>query len=151
MDITQKQGTWEIFTAGKEKIGFLSAAIVSKNNAAVRKESPAKVAEKTDIQASQVVKNESSFVLAPAAAEKKVLRVVSIVARIPHSTFKKGYIKMQVGDQTIQTKTIKSRAGELVFIDAIQIPLDTADTAVRVQVFTVNINKEENPMGEGTL
>ena len=86
------------------------------------------------------------------AKEKKVMRVVSIVARIPNSNMKKGFICIKVGDQVIQTKSQKSRAGELVFIDAHQIVLGDNDTDARVQVFTINsIDKTEQMVGEGTL
>ena len=40
VDLSQKHSTWEILTSGKEKIGFLSASIASRNNSFVgRKES----------------------------------------------------------------------------------------------------------------
>ena len=73
--------------------------------------------------------------------EKKVLRVVSIVARIPNSNLRKGYIILDVNGEIMQTKTIKSRSGELVFIDANQIDLNSNDTAARIKVFSINANK----------
>ena len=55
-------------------------------------------------------------------------------------------------NKIIKTKTIKSRAGELVFVDAKQLPLEYADTAAQVRVHSINaITKEENMVGEGTL
>ena len=84
--------------------------------------------------------------------------MVSIVARIPNSNMKKGYMSIQVGsdpnnqEKLIKTKAIKSRAGELVFIDAHQIFLDPSDTAAQVKVYTINsVSKEEILVGEGTL
>ena len=83
--------------------------------------------------------------------EKKVFRVISIVARIPNSNLKKGFISIKIGNEEIKTKNMKSRSGELVFIDAHQIPLQNSDTSAEVKVYTINANKEETFAGEGTL
>lgn len=68
---------------------------------------------------------------------------------------RKGFIQIQVGsdsEKIIKTKAMKSRAGELVFVEAKQIFLDPSDTAAQVGVYSINaISKEEIVVGEGTL
>lgn len=154
VDLSQKHSTWEIYTANSEKIGFLSASIVSKTTSLARKESVLR--NESQLSASQITNNNNSAI--SNVQERKVFRVVSIVARIPNSNMKKGYISVQVGsdannsEKIIKTKTIKSRAGELVFIDAHQIFLESSDTAAHVKVFTISsVGKEAILVGEGTL
>ena len=73
--------------------------------------------------------------------EKKVLRIVSIVARIPDSNIKRGSFTFEIGDEVVSTKAMRSRAGELVFIEAQQINVSDSDREAKVKVFSVNPNE----------
>lgn len=51
----------------------------------------------------------------------KVLRVASMVAKITGIKLKKGYVIITIGDRKVQTKPVRSRADELVFIESEEI------------------------------
>lgn len=113
-DVDERYNNWEVYDHNKQKLGYFSATITQKS---LRKNNSPSPLAKNKLNVSSVLRSE---------VESKFgyVYINSIVAHLPSAQAKRAFTVIRIGERSVKTCNVKSRSGEIVFIEGYEIEKD---------------------------